>query len=81
VTEENLPLRFRDGFSEANVEYAVDADSSLSSGIQRFDTNEEPGIQRDEVVNAIVAFNGDRTIGGEPVNRGDIVNLIIEHSS
>jgi hypothetical protein len=42
-----------------------------------FDTNGEPGIQRDEVVDGIVAFNNDRTIGGQEVSRSDVVELIV----
>jgi len=49
--------------------------------VQRFDTNGEPGIQRDEVIDAIVSFNNDSTVGGEEVSRSDIVTLIVEFNN
>lgn len=45
--------------------------------VDRFDTNDQPGIQRDEVVDAIVAFNTETEIGGEAVSRSDVVDVIV----
>jgi hypothetical protein len=47
----------------------------------RFDTNGQPGIQRGEVVDAIVAFNSDANLGGQPVSRTDVVDVIVEFNS
>lgn len=55
--------------------------SSLPPNLRRFDTNGEPGIQVDEVLNAIRAFNADSTIGGEPVEVNDVISVIAEFNS
>jgi hypothetical protein len=47
----------------------------------RFDTNGQPGIQRGEVVDAIVAFNSDANLGGQPVSRTDVVDVIVKFNS
>jgi hypothetical protein len=52
----------------------VPEDTDPLAPVERFDTNGEPGIQRDEVVDAIIDFNDD----GSDVKRGDVVEVIIE---
>jgi outer membrane protein assembly factor BamB len=55
--------------------------SSLPPNLQRFDTNGQPGIQRGEVVDAIVAYNTDANLGGRPVSRSDVVDVIVKFNS
>jgi hypothetical protein len=79
--EVTITLRVTDGtgLSATAVQTITVGDGpSLPPNLARFDTNGEAGIQRGEIVDAIVAFNGNGTIGGEPVTRGDIVDLIVE---
>jgi hypothetical protein len=67
-----------DGFEDTDATLTA----TVSSGpVQRFDTNGQPGIQRDEIVNAIVSYNDDSTVGGEEVSRADIVELIVQYNS
>ncbi|TSD08856.1 hypothetical protein DP107_17925 [Haloglomus irregulare] len=47
-------------------------DEPASDPVERFDTNGEPGIQDDEVLNAISAFNE----GEEGVEDGDVLDVI-----
>jgi hypothetical protein len=47
-------------------------DEPASDPVERFDTNGEPGIQDDEVLNAISAFNE----GEEGVEAGDVLDVI-----
>jgi hypothetical protein len=47
----------------------------------RFDTNGQPGIQRGEVVDAIVAYNSGSNLGGQPVSRTDVVDVIVKFNS
>jgi hypothetical protein len=58
-----------------------DGGSSLPSSLQRFDTNVQAGIQADEIVDAIVAYNNGEQIGSQPVQDGDIVDLIVEYNN
>jgi hypothetical protein len=67
-----------DGFKDADATLTA----TVSTGpVQRFDTNGQPGIQRDEIVDAIVSYNDGSTVGGEEVSRADIVELIVEYNS
>jgi subtilisin family serine protease len=47
----------------------------------RFDTNDQPGIQRGEVVDAIVAYNTGAGLNGQPVSRTDVVDVIVKFNS
>jgi hypothetical protein len=47
----------------------------------RFDTNGQPGIQRGEVVDAIVAYNTGAELGGQPVSRTDVFDAIVKFNS
>jgi len=47
----------------------------------RFDTNDEPGIQSREVISAIVAYNSGRPLGGQPVTSQDIIDLIVRYNN
>jgi PKD repeat protein len=55
--------------------------SSVHPNLQRFDTNGQAGIQADEIVDAIVAYNSGSQIGGESVRASDVVDLIVEYNS
>ncbi|SEP30958.1 hypothetical protein SAMN05216388_10762 [Halorientalis persicus] len=77
-----LPLADkRGGFSVLEFETVSDGISALPSNLQRFDTNGQAGIQADEIINAIVAYNSGSQIGGQPVSATDVVDLIVEYNS
>ena len=59
----------------------ADSFESVPSNLERFDTNNEPGIQADEVIDAIIAFNSGDQLGGERVTSRDVIDLIIEYNS
>jgi len=48
---------------------------------ERFDTNDEPGIQAGEIISAIVAYNTDQPINGTQVDTTDVINLIVAHNT
>jgi len=66
--------------SGQTVTTTTTATLTISQG-NRFDTNGQAGIQADEVVNAIVAYNNGDQIGGQPVGPSDVVDLIVEYNS
>ncbi|WP_170845535.1 hypothetical protein [Halorientalis persicus] len=48
---------------------------------ERFNTNDEPGIQAGEIISAIVAYNTDQPINGTQVDTTDVINLIVAHNT
>jgi hypothetical protein len=58
-----------------------ETENRTNPGVQRFDTNGQEGIQFEELLNAIDAYNTGQEIGGEPVAFSDILTLIGTFSS
>jgi uncharacterized repeat protein (TIGR01451 family) len=51
------------------------------SGLDRFDTNGNGRIDAPEVLDALVAYSTDETIGGETVTFGDIRSVIVAYET
>ncbi|SEP23450.1 Carboxypeptidase regulatory-like domain-containing protein [Halorientalis persicus] len=47
----------------------------------RFNTNGQPGIQSEEIVNAIVAYNTNREVGNQDVTSQDVIDLIVRYNT
>lgn len=50
------------------------------SPVARFDTNGQPGIQREEAVDAIDAYNRRTDVGGQPVTARDVEAVIAAYN-
>ena len=57
------------------------AEEAPETGLTRFDIDGDAAIDRDEAVAAVVAYNAETTIGGQPVDRNLAVQVIIAYNS
>jgi uncharacterized membrane protein len=74
----NASLQYSDG-SKATNETTSTVSIVSSSPTDRFDTNGQPGIQRDEVVDAIIAFQTGSASG--EISREDVIKVIVAYNS
>jgi hypothetical protein len=51
------------------------------TGPARFDENDDNEIQVEEVLDAIVAYNAESTVSGQPVTVTDVVDLIVAYNA
>jgi hypothetical protein len=58
-----------------------DPTAGLSPNLLRFDQEDTGDIGRDDVLNAIVAFNQNESVGGSSVSRNDILDVIVEYNA
>jgi hypothetical protein len=66
---------------ELTVDAEVVEEGADETALARFDAGDDGTIDRDEAVSAIVAYNTDGTVGGEPVTRDQAVNVIIAYNT
>jgi hypothetical protein len=59
----------------------VTPDTQKEPGLARFDTDDDGTIGVGDVVDAIVAYNADETVGGVPVTTEDVVDAIVAHNA
>lgn len=64
-------------FTNASATISVQVGEGTDEELARFDSGDDGIIDRDEAVDAIVAFNEGSTIGGEEVTRDQAVQVII----
>lgn len=62
------------------IESSSEPDES-DDGLSRFDQDNTGKINRDDAIAAIVAYNTNDTIGGEPVSRDQAVNVIVAYNT
>jgi Ca2+-binding EF-hand superfamily protein len=53
----------------------------LADSVERFDADGDGSIDRDEAVDAIVAYNDGSTVGGEEVTRDQAVQVIVDYNT
>jgi hypothetical protein len=66
---------------EPEPEPAPEPEPEPETGPARFDENDDSEIQVEEVLDAIVAYNAESTVSGQPVTVTDVVDLIVAYNA
>lgn len=68
-------------FTNASATISVQVGEGTDEELARFDAGDDGIIDRDEAVDAIVAYNTGGTVGGEEVTRDQAVQVIIAYNT